>query len=214
MNTTKNSSLHPTLQAYVDKLLQESNLIPEKRQRELEQLADYIQKKEAENAPIKLNFICTHNSRRSHISQIWAAAAAHYFGLENVETFSGGTEATAFNPRAVAAMQRAGFQIENPGGDNPHYQVTFAEKAAPLECFSKTYDDAFNPQKDFAAIMTCSHADENCPFIPGAAFRLSLPYDDPKEADDTPQEVERYDERVHQIGRELFFAMQKAAGDE
>ena len=56
--------------------------------------------------------------------------------------------------------------------------------------------------------MTCSDADENCPFIPGAEMRLPLTYEDPKEADDKPEERAVYDERVRQIGREIFYAMQ------
>lgn len=197
----------PALQSYMEDLRREAEMIPESRKEQLAMLAKYIERKKNSNAPASLNFICTHNSRRSHISQIWAATAIAYFDLDSVSTFSGGTEATAFNPRAVAAMERAGFQIENPGGDNPHYFVSFSQSKPPLECFSKTFDDPFNPQTGFAAIMTCSQADENCPFIPGAEWRLALTYEDPKEADDTPEERARYDERVRQIGREIFYAM-------
>lgn len=175
----------------------------------LEKLADYLMQQKSN--PVKLNFICTHNSRRSHIAQIWAAAGAAYFGTPGVETYSGGTGATAFNPRAVAALQRAGFQIDNPGGKNPHYRVYFAEAHHPLICYSKTFDDPVNPKSGFAAIMTCSDADENCPFIPGAEFRLPLTYDDPKNADGTPEEAVRYDERVRQIGREILYAIQLAS---
>jgi arsenate reductase len=200
--------MHPVLKEYIEELLGEIHLIPEERKELLVQLATYIREKSANDHPVALNFICTHNSRRSHLGQIWAATAANYYGLDNVSTYSGGTEATAFNPRAVAAMKRAGFQIENPGGNNPHYRVSFSPDAPALECFSKTFDDPFNPQKNFAAIMTCSDADENCPFIPGVELRLPLTYNDPKEADDTPEETARYDERVRQIGREIFYAMQ------
>jgi arsenate reductase len=111
----------------------------------------------------------------------------------------------------VAALQRTGFKIDSPGGENPHYQVAFAETQSLLVCYSKTFDDVVNPKSGFAAIMTCSDADENCPFIPGAAFRLPLTYDDPKVADGTPEETARYDERVRQIGREILYAMQLAA---
>lgn len=200
--------MYPGLNDFIKQLEEEAHLIPEERKKLLVQLATYMQEKKMSNAPIALNFICTHNSRRSHLSQIWAATAVDYFGLTNISTYSGGTEATAFHPKAVAAMERVGFQIENPGGDNPHYLVSFAPDTPPLECFSKTFDDPFNPKKDFAAIMTCSAADENCPFIPGAAFRLPLTYNDPKEADDTPEETARYDDSVRQIGREIFYAMQ------
>jgi arsenate reductase len=156
-----------------------------------------------------MTFICTHNSRRSHFGQVWAAVAAAHFGLENITTFSGGTEATAFNPRAVAALERAGFSIENPGGDNPKYKVRFGEAADALTCFSKKYDDASNPQKGFVAVMTCSDADRNCPIVPGAVARFATPYVDPKEADNTPQETARYDERCKQIATEMLYLMGK-----
>ena len=206
--TTTNIRFNPKLSSYISDIIQEADRIPEERKVLLKKLATYILKKQEKRESVNLTFICTHNSRRSHISQIWAATAAAWYGLNSISTYSGGTEATAFNPRAVSAMERAGFQMEDPGGDNPHYQVYFSEEASPVECFSKTFDDPFNPEKDFAAIMTCSDADENCPFIPGVELRLPLTYDDPKEADDTPQETRRYDERVRQIGREIFYAMQ------
>lgn len=201
-------SLYPQLGAYATELLAAGDLIPEMRKTQLAKLAEYISRKRATSGIVRLNFICTHNSRRSHISQIWAATAAAYFGLDGIGAYSGGTEATAFNPRAVAAMERAGFQIINPGGDNPHYLVSFSPDVSPIESYSKTFDDPANPQKEFAAVMTCSDADENCPFIPGTELRLPLTYDDPKAADNTPEESARYDERVRQIGREIFYAMQ------
>lgn len=199
-------NLYPDLDIYVQSLIAEQQLIPAARQQALAKLASYISDRQG-NESIALNFICTHNSRRSHLAQIWTAVAAAFYGLQNVHTFSGGTEATAFNPRAVAAIERAGFRIENPGGDNPHYQVSYGEGEPALECFSKVHDDPFNPQTRFAAIMTCSDADENCPFIPGTEMRLALTYEDPKAADDTPAETQRYDERVKQIGREIFYAI-------
>lgn len=202
--------LYPELNAYLDELLPGIASIPQERKTLLTRLSTFIAHQRKEDKPVQLNFICTHNSRRSHISQIWAATAAAYFGIKGVQCFSGGTEATAFNPRAVAAMLRVGFKIENPGGDNPHYRVSFSADAPELECFSKVYDDPFNPKTNFAAVMTCSHADENCPFIPGAT-RISITYEDPKVADDTPEETTRYDERVRQIGCEMFFAMKEAA---
>ena len=198
----------PLLHEYIQDLQSEKEQIPTPRREALQQLATHIRQRLTNEGEVRLNFICTHNSRRSHLAQIWAATAAAWYGLERVRTYSGGTEATAFNPRAVAALQRAGFRIESPGGDNPRYQVSFAENGPVLHCFSKVFDHPENPRTDFAAIMTCSEADENCPFIPGATFRLPLTYADPKEADGTPAETSRYDERVRQIGRELFFAFQ------
>ncbi|MDX2247147.1 MAG: protein-tyrosine-phosphatase [Bacteroidia bacterium] len=200
--------MYLSLLKYIEEAQKDFVSIPEDRKNELQRLAGYIRSRLETNSPANLIFICTHNSRRSHLSHIWAATAASFYEVaDNIFTFSGGTETTAFNPRAVAAVERAGFQVENPGGDNPHYLIRFSEKYPPIECFSKKYDDSPNPQENFAAVMTCSHADENCPFIPGAEFRQSVAYDDPKEADGTDEETALYDERCLQIATEMFYLM-------
>ncbi len=202
-----NNKTLSSLQETIKKLTNEFNQIPDPRKPILQELTDFVSQKLKSEQVINLNFICTHNSRRSHISQIWAQVAAHYYGVKNVQCYSGGTEATAFNPRAVAAMQHAGFDIQVfKAGSNPIYKVRFAEDASPLTVFSKKFDDDFNPKKDFAAIMTCSHADENCPLVHGATKRIALTYNDPKDFDGTPQEASKYSERVHEIGREILYA--------
>jgi len=201
------TNLFPALTHKVVQFEKDYSQIPEARKLILQQLVAFIERKRKAKDPISLNFICTHNSRRSHIAQLWAQAAAHYYGINNVSCFSGGTEATAFNPRAVKAMQEAGFVIEmTKDGNNPIYEARFADATKPVIAFSKKYDDAFNHNQDFAAIMTCSHADENCPLVIGASARIALTYDDPKEFDGTPLEATKYAERVHQIGSEIFYA--------
>ncbi len=199
-------SLLTPLQSYIETLTIEFTLIPEDRKPLLRSLTDYIQARVQEGKPVELTFICTHNSRRSHLSQLWGQVAAYYYQIPKVTTYSGGTEATAFNTRAVKAIEKAGFQVEKTGvNSNPMYLVKYAAGEPAVKTFSKVYDEGGNPTDDFGAVMTCTHADENCPFIPGAV-RISLPYDDPKEADDTPQESVRYEERCRQIARELFYA--------
>jgi protein-tyrosine-phosphatase len=198
------SDLLPPLAHYVSARLRAIDEIPIERRDKLDVLVDYIEEQKRAQKSVSLNFICTHNSRRSHLGQIWGAVSAAQFGIEQVSTFSGGTEATAFNPRAVAAVQRAGLFVEGKDEANPRYKVTYSEQEAPLVCFSKCFDDAANPSADFAAVMTCNDADRNCPAILGAT-RISLPYRDPKEADDTPQETERYDERCRQIATEMLY---------
>jgi arsenate reductase len=181
-------------------------LISNERKELLNQFAEYILKKTRDGKDVNLTFICTHNSRRSHISQIWAQASAEYYNIPNIKCYSGGTEATAFNPRAVKAMQKAGFEIEKKDdSDNPVYLVYYSEDSDPIKCFSKVYNDPFNPQKEFAAVMTCSDADENCPVVFGAEARFPIRYNDPKEFDGTEMEEAKYDERVGQIGREILF---------
>lgn len=205
--TTSSNLLLPKLQGLAGILIKRFNTISFERKEQLMQLTHFIEKRSQENHVVHLNFICTHNSRRSHLSQLWAQAAAHYYGIPNVQCYSGGTEATAFNPRAVKAMQDAGFMISKiKEGENPIYEVFFAEDINPVTAFSKTYDNPFNHNQDFAAIMTCSHADENCPLVFGATSRIALTYDDPKEFDETPQEAEKYKERVEQIGTEILYA--------
>jgi arsenate reductase (thioredoxin) len=184
--------------------------IPESRKKQLQEVAAFIRERKKSGKDVKLNFICTHNSRRSHLSQIWTSTAADYYDLNGIQTFSGGTEATAFNPRAVAAIERAGFRVENPEGNNPKYRVYIDVHSDPMICFSKKFGDPFNPQEDFTAVMTCSDADENCPFVPGATRRFSITYIDPKVSDGTPQESETYDERCRQIAREMLFMLNSA----
>jgi arsenate reductase len=176
----------------------------------LEEMAQYLREKLRTGQEIRFNFICTHNSRRSQFSQIWAQTAAAYYGIEAF-CYSGGVEVTAFNPRAVAAIRRDGFKLVQKEGNNPVYFVFYSEEEEPIVAFSKVYDDAINAPKDFAAVMTCDHADENCPFIPGAEKRFPLRYEDPKAFDDSSQEEQMYTERSHQIGAELFYLFEKVS---
>ncbi len=186
-----------------------AQLRPERR-RLLAPLVRFIVERDGSSNPIALNYICTHNSRRSHLGQVWAAALGTAFGFD-VQTFSGGTEATACNPRTIAALERAGFEVAHGSGDNPHYLVHFSKAHAPVECFSKVFDAPSNPTQDFAAILTCSSADAACPILPGAALRVATPYDDPKIADGTPAEDETYDDRVLEIGSEVHHVFAEAA---
>lgn len=198
--------LLPQLEEFVGNL-DYQNLSSERKD-VLQLLIDYIQSKKDKDDEINLNFICTHNSRRSQFSQIWAKAAAHYFSID-INSFSGGVEVTAFNERAVASIQRAGFEVSGEDEENPRYQIVYAEEAAPLTAFSKLFDDPGNAASGFAAVMTCSHADENCPFIPGAEARLPVRYEDPKAFDDSSLEAEKYDERSRQIAAEMFYVFSR-----
>lgn len=202
------------LQHTIKARVQEFDHIPSDRKDVLLSLARYIRNRVKAGQPVRLHFICTHNSRRSHMAQLWAQVAADYYGIPAVTCYSGGTEATAFHPHAVAALRRAGFEIERRGnGNNPIYEVRYANDAPPVRSFSKKVSDAPNPPSDFAAVMTCSQADENCPVVVGSSERIAITYDDPKLFDGTPQEEEKYGERVNQIGRELLFAFSQINSD-
>ncbi|MEM9112573.1 MAG: protein-tyrosine-phosphatase [Myxococcota bacterium] len=204
------TSIHPKLGRFAAARTAEFSEISEDRKAQLAKLARWIEAQRASRLPARLVFICTHNSRRSHIAEHWARVAASLRGLSDVETFSGGTEATAFSPRSVAALRRAGFEIQvvegsDPG--NPRHLVSYAESLPSVPAFSKIYSDELNPREGFAAVMTCSSADQACPFVLGASARIPIPYEDPKRADGTAGEAATYDERVSEIAREMLFLM-------
>lgn len=180
--------------------------ISEERKTTLNTLVEYVQNQVNYNEEIRLNFICTHNSRRSHFSQIWAQTLAYYFGLKQVVCYSGGTEATALFPLVVETLQCSGFKIQSISeGKNPIYSIKYASNEHPIIGFSKTIDSDFNPKSDFAAIMTCDSANEACPIVPGASVRIPIMFEDPKVFDNTPQQANKYAERSLQIATELFY---------
>jgi arsenate reductase len=203
MTSTK-TILFPTIENVINSLNFES--ISEERKIILQPLIDYIQGKASKQQEIRLNLICTHNSRRSHLSQVWAQTAAAYYGIKNVFCYSGGTEATAMFPMAAKTLAKQGFQIKTIAeGNNPVYAIKYAENEHPVIGFSKTFDDDFNPQSEFAAILTCSSADKGCPFIAGAEVRIPITFEDPKAFDNTPQQAEKYEERSIHIAAEMFY---------
>jgi arsenate reductase len=180
--------------------------VPNERKEVLYPLVEYIQNKVNTSEEIRLNFICTHNSRRSHLSQIWAQTMAFHFGIDTIFCYSGGTEATALFPKVAETLTHQGFQIQQLSQDqNPVYAVKFDNNQQPIIGFSKTYFDDFNPKSNFAAIMTCSNADEGCPMVFGAEARFPIKYEDPKAFDGTEVMNEKYTERSLQIASELYF---------
>ena len=182
------------------------NTVSSERKIILKPLIDFIQSKIDRKEKVRLNFICTHNSRRSHLSQIWAQTMAHHFNIKNVNCYSAGTEATALFPIIADTLVNSGFNINRKSDNsNPIYTINYAENEHPIIGFSKTLYDDFNPKSEFAAIMTCSEADEGCPFIAGAEKRISVPFEDPKAFDNTPQQLEKYNERSMQIATEMRY---------
>ena len=183
--------------------------ISEERKRILQPLIEFISSKITKNEEVRLNFICTHNSRRSHLSQIWAQTMANYYQIENVFCYSGGTEATAMFPKVVETLRNQGFVILNLSeAENPVYAVKFAENEHSVICFSKKYNDDFNPKSAFAAILTCDSADENCPIVYGAEARIPIKYEDPKKSDGTPEMNETYFNRSLEIATEMKFVFE------
>lgn len=185
--------------------------IAEERKAVLQPLADFIKSKLEKKETIRLNFICTHNSRRSHLSQVWAQAIGAFFGIKDLASYSGGTEATALFPSAVKALESSGFHIQKLSEEkNPVYSIQYTANTQGVIGFSKKFDDTFNPTGGFAAILTCDSANEACPFVPGCEKRIPITFEDPKAFDGTPQQAEKYKERSIQIATELFWVFSKA----
>ena len=207
----KGRTLYPQLQEKLSTWSSQGkpNTITPEREQVMNDLASWIRERQQKKEPTELIFVCTHNSRRSHMSQLWAQAAAEYLNIGNVQTYSGGTEATAFNPRSVRALSTHGFVITDTQerSKNPIYETKIGEKNTSILSFSKKFGHEYNPKENFAAIMVCSDADSKCPFVPGAQTRVSLPYIDPKIADNTPQETETYLAKSDEIGREMLWLM-------
>lgn len=203
MTTTK-----PTLFSELENFIQELNseTLSNDRKLVLQPLTDFIQSKVSQNQEIRINFICTHNSRRSHLSQVWAQTMANYFNIRNVFCYSGGTEATALFPMVIDTLKNTGFQIGKLSDkDNPVYSIKYADNEHPIIGFSKRLDDDFNPNSEFAAILTCDSANEACPFVPGAEKRIPIMFEDPKAFDNTPQQADKYKERSLQIATEMLY---------
>jgi arsenate reductase len=202
------ANLLPPLRSYVDEVANELDAISDERKVVLGEIAATIAERLGDGVDANVTFICTHNSRRSHMSHIWAQTAARYYGLDRVHAYSGGTEVTACNCRTITAMRRVGFAIEDATtDDNPLYLVRYAADRPPVRAYSKLYNADGNPKDGFIALMTCSAADKLCPVVEGAVARYAIHYTDPRLCDDTPTETTAYNERCREIAREMFYIM-------
>ncbi|MDY0781144.1 protein-tyrosine-phosphatase [Tenacibaculum sp. IB213877] len=182
--------------------------ISSERKEVLNSFTDYLQRKLDKKEHININFICTHNSRRSHLGQIWMQTLASYFNMNTITCYSGGTEATAMAKPIVKTLEKQGFEINSISeGNNPVYAIKFDDNSHPVICFSKEFSHSFNPKSNFIAVMTCSQADEGCPFVSGCEKRFSIMYEDPKLFDNSPLQEEKYLERSNQIATEIYYVL-------
>jgi arsenate reductase (thioredoxin) len=207
--------LNPRVAAYADMLTTSFDMIDETHRAAGEKLVDWIVKNDKPGQPLHVTVICTGNSRRSILGATMGNIAASYYGMPDIRFHSGGTAPTAFNPRTIAALKDIGVEIEATGQEaprgepktaNPVFTVKWGSDLEATE-FSKTYFDASNPQKGFAALMVCGEADAACPLVKGAAVRISMPYLDPKIYDDGTDEALKYAERRDDIGRLMLSVM-------
>ena len=191
------------IEQLIRKMATEEENISKARKNALAHLADtLVDKHKKESFP--LIFICTHNSRRSIVAEVWASVLADHYQLP-VKAYSGGTEVTAVHQNTLDCLGNIGFRIVKQNNrQNPKVQIKYGADQQ-LITFSKLFDDEVNPQQNFSAIMLCDNAAENCPFIPNALQRVNLTFPDPKQFDDTEMVSEKYNDGCMQIGSELHF---------
>jgi arsenate reductase (thioredoxin) len=170
----------------------------------LQTLSEWIVNQHLHGSRASLNFVCTHNSRRSQFAQTWCKVVQDYLAMDLADSYSGGTEVTACNERTIAALKRTGFSVKVEGNENPVYTLTADGITSGVKLWSKLFNDPSGPDENFAAVMTCDHADKNCPFIPGASIRVPLTYTDPKYADNTPEEEKAYDRTCKIIATDML----------
>lgn len=197
--------INEELQGTAKRLVNESDQITSERKEQLAEIATFILENTTSPENFSVLFVCTHNSRRSHIADTWFKFGLLYFGLAGYDSYSGGLEATAFNPNAAAALERAGFTVAYKSKvQNP--VVSISPGRYPVwKMKSKVYTHKVNPTSNFVAIMVCSDADESCPLVDGAVGRFAVPYDDPRYYDNTPSQQLKYDQTVSEIGGEMLY---------
>lgn len=205
--------MYQNLKTSIEEIAQKV-IVDNNRKEVLDNFSNFIAREILSHTKCNLNFICTHNSRRSHLSQIWAWVFSRHFNLNTVDFFSGGTEATALFSLVQQVLVEKGIQSDIIGyktTDNPIYYFKMSEDVLPLMGFSKKYDDSYNPSQGYIAVMTCSHANENCPLVLGAKSRIALTYEDPKAFDHTPLQLAKYRERSNEIAAEMYVVFKQVS---
>jgi arsenate reductase (thioredoxin) len=121
--------------------------------------------------PIRVLFLCTHNSARSQMAEALLAQ----IGGERFEVVSAGTEATRVHPLAIRAMDEVGIDIS--------------------DARSKHLNEYFGQDFDYV-ITVCDSANESCPIFPGDPQRIHWSFPDPSAIEGSEDERYRAFERV------------------
>jgi arsenate reductase (thioredoxin) len=122
------------------------------------------------DGPLRVIFVCTHNSARSQMAEGMLRA----WGGTRFEVLSAGTEATRVRPEAIAVMAEIGIDI----GSHT----------------SKTLEPFLGESFDWL-VTVCDQARESCPTIPGVREQAHWSVDDPSAAEgDEPTRLRAFRE--------------------
>ncbi len=202
--------LYPILFEYSKDLYPEYKEIPEERRFKLEAVAEYIREKVEIGETPEIMFIGSNQATRSLLAQVWARAAAHYYGVDDVELYSGGIHEGPITTNTITAIERAGFIVYKiKEGGQLFYQVKYSFNLKPIVIYPKKIDDRLNPPADFMAVIVCQSAAQNLPVVKGTRKRLELTFNDPYGYEGLEEENEEYDKACHQIALEMFYLFSK-----
>jgi arsenate reductase len=117
--------LTDTLKQTSESLIKDFEAILEDRKALLDELAIYIKGKLISRKEVNLIFICTHNSRRSHMAQIWARRLLQFTTTSRTSRlFPEAHKKLHLTSMAVNALKKAGFKIKALSEkSNPKYRV-------------------------------------------------------------------------------------------
>ncbi|MDQ3447817.1 MAG: arsenate reductase ArsC [Chloroflexota bacterium] len=143
-------------------------------------------------APIRVLFVCTHNSARSVMAEI----LLRHKGRDDFEVSSAGTEPGQVRPLTLRILQEGGFDTSG--------------------LRSKSVNEFLGQSFDYV-ITVCDQARQTCPVFPGSGQSLHWGYEDPAEASGTEEEQLAVYRRVFtQIGNRIgqFVPIATRARDE
>ena len=113
--------------------------------------------------PIRVLFVCTHNSARSQIAE----ALLKRYGGDDFEVFSAGTEVSRVNPYAIRVLGEAGIDWSG------------ARSKSVVEFLDQTFD---------YVITVCDRARATCPVFPGSSNTLHWGLEDPSDVEGSDEE--------------------------
>lgn len=119
-----------------------------------------------ETRPMRVLFLCTHNSSRSQMAEGLLRAR----GGDRFAVSSAGTHPRVVHPLAIRAMGEIGIDISAAAG----------YRAKGL--------DEFAGQPFDLVVTVCDEAAEECPYLPGARRQLHWSFPDPSAAPGTEAE--------------------------
>ena len=117
-------------------------------------------------APLKILFLCIHNSARSQMAEAYLKK----LGRERFLAESAGLEPGQLNPLAIEVMKEDGIDISK----NPTKDVFEMHKQGRL----------FN----YVVTVCDPKASEQCPIFPGMQKKINWSFDDPSKFTGTQQE--------------------------